>query len=402
MIGLLPRVQSASSAVVRTCDERPDIAVVMHEFAGGGSRRDVIFLCNALAEKGVPVTILTLREAGPLRPLLDSRVPVVEIPGGRIRSAFFGMRRAIRAIAPRMVLCSESSLNICCLAAARTLPQSNRPGILLREVASPSAAQQHDPSWQGRLSYQILHRLYRFADRVITLTDGARNDLIENFSVPADKVVAMRANAVITPEIAERIALWDGEEGREENLIVSVGRLSPEKNHRLLLQALTLLRHKRPWRLALVGDGPERPALEEFVKANGLADQVTFVGYSADPFAWLMRARLAVCSSVYEGLCNAIIEALGCGTPVVSTDCPFGPCEILQNGRHGTLVPAGDAIALSAAIDSALDRPVDRPKLFARALDYTADRAADNFLEIVGELLRETTSAGGFMPSSQR
>jgi len=383
MIGLLPRVQSRSSAVVRTCIERPAIAVAIHELAGGGSRRDAILLCNALAEKGIPITILTLREAGPLRHLVDSRVPVVELPGGRIRSAFFGMRRAIRDIAPSVVLCSESSLNLCCLAAVRTLPRSNRPRIVLREVASPSAAQQHDPSWQSRLSYQILHRFYRFADRVITLTDGARYDLMENFSVPADKVVVMRSNSVITPEIAKRIARWDGVEGREENLIVSVGRLSPEKNHKLLLEALALLRNKRPWRLALVGDGQERPALEEYVKANRLTDRVTFVGYTADPFAWLMRAQLAVCSSVYEGLCNAIIEALGCGTPVVSTDCPFGPGEILQKGRYGTLVPVGDAAAMAAAIDASFDAPVDRSKLIARALNYTADRAADSFLEIV-------------------
>lgn len=383
MIQLLPRVQSDGSAVVRASYERPAIAAVVHEFAGGGSRRDVILLCNALAEKGVPVTILTLREAGPLRHLLDSRVPVVEIPGGRIRSAFFGMRRAIRTVAPKFVLCSESSLNLCCLAAARSLPRSSRPSIVLREVASPSAAQQHDPSWQSRLAYQLLHRLYRFADRVITLTDGARHDLIENFSVPAHKVAAMHSNAVITPETAERIDCWDGEEGREENLIVSVGRLSPEKNHRLLLQSLTLLNASRPWRLVLVGDGKERPALEEFARANGIADRVTFVGYVDNPFAWLMRAQVSVCSSVYEGLCNAIIESLSCGTPVVSTDCPFGPREILKGGRYGMLVPAGDATALAAAIETALDRPVDRQLLRTRALDYTVERAADNFLEII-------------------
>src|SRR6185295_775946 len=103
------------------------------------------------------------------------------------------------------------------------------------------------------------------------------------------------------------------------------------------------------WRLVLVGEGKERPALEEFVRAKGLSHQVTFAGYTNDPFAWLMRARVAVCSSIYEGLCNAIIEALGCGTPVVSTDCPFGPREILQNGKFGTLVPLGDAEALASA-----------------------------------------------------
>jgi glycosyltransferase involved in cell wall biosynthesis len=260
-----------------------------------------------------------------------------------------------------------------------------RPKVLLREVCSPSYAQVHDPLWQSRIAYRVLRRAYRYADRIITLTAGARHDLIDNFSVPAEKISAMRSNAVITPEIAGRIAGWDGEQGREPDLIVSVGRLSPEKGHLLLLRALTRLKD-RPWRLALVGDGKERPALEAFARDNGLAERVDFTGYVVDPFAWMMRASVAVCSSVYEGLCNAIIEALGCGTPVVSTDCPYGPREILKGGRYGTLVPVGDVAALAAAIDLALDRPADRAALIERSLDYTADRAADNFLEIVAGL----------------
>jgi glycosyltransferase involved in cell wall biosynthesis len=381
-----PDVHTSDRSGACSNNERRVFAVVVHALEGGGSRRDVILLCNALVEKGVPVTILTLCDEGPLRSLVDSRVQISLIPGGRIRHAIPGLRRAFRALNPRLVLSSESSLNLCCLAAVRTLPKSIRPSIVLREVASPSPAQQHDPSWQSRLSYRILQRFYRFADRVITLTDGARDDLLENFSMPADKVVVMRSNAVITPQIAQRIARWNGEEGRESDLIVSVGRLSPEKDHLLLLRALALVGSRRPWRLVLVGEGSQRSALEEFARANGLTNQVTFAGYSADPFAWLMRAKVAVCSSVYEGLCNAIIEALGCGTPVVSTDCPYGPREILQNGRFGTLVPVGDATALAAAIESALDRPIDRSTLIGRALDYATDRAADNFLEITSDL----------------
>lgn len=381
-----PGTSTSCAANTKSDNERRDFAVVVHALEGGGSRRDVILLCNALVEKGVPVTILTLCEEGPLRSLLDPRVNVSVIPGGRIRHALPGLRRAIRDIHPRLVLSSESSLNLCCLAAVRTLPKGIRPSIVLREVASPSPAQQHDPSWQSRLSYRILQRLYRFADRVITLTDGARDDLLENFSMPADKVVVMRSNAVITPEIAERVARWDGEAGREPNLIVSVGRLSPEKDHLLLLRAMAIIGRHRPWRLVLVGDGSERSALEDFAHANGLADRITFAGYMADPFVWLMRAKVAVCSSVYEGLCNAIIEALGCGTPVVSTDCPYGPREILQHGRFGTLVPVGDAAALASAIETALDGSVDRTSLICRALDYSIERAADNFLEITSDL----------------
>ncbi|MEX2092863.1 MAG: glycosyltransferase [Pirellulales bacterium] len=362
------------------------IAVVMPVFEGGGARRDMILLCNALAAKGLRVAIVILHNEGPLRSLVDPAIRIVDIQCPRIRHAFPGLRRALRDLAPRLVLSSESTLNLCCLAVVRSLPRATRPKIMLREVASPTAAQFCDPSWQGRIAYRFLHHVYRYADRVITLTEGARRDLIDNFSIAAGKVATMRSNAVITPEIAERIAGWDGEQGREPNLIVSVGRLSPEKNHHLLLQALTLVGPDRPWHLALVGDGPERPALEAFARDNGLSKQTTFVGYVNDPFAWLMRAQVAVCSSVYEGLCNAIIEALGCGTPVVSTDCPFGPREILQNGRFGTLVPPNDAAALAAAIEAALDSPVDRANLRARGIDYTAERAADDFLEIVADL----------------
>ena len=99
-----------------------------------------------------------------------------------------------------------------------------------------------------------------------------------------------------------------------------------------------------------------------------------------------MRASLLVCSSRYEGLGNVIIEALACGTPVVSTDCPFGPREILQDGRHGTLVPPGDAPALARAIAQALDATVDRRVLMRRGLDYTAERAAACFLDATADL----------------
>ena len=100
----------------------------------------------------------------------------------------------------------------------------------------------------------------------------------------------------------------------------------------------------------------------------------------------MMQARVAVCSSLYEGLGNAIIEALACGTPVVSTDCPYGPREILQDGRYGRLTPIGDAAAMADAIAAALDAVPDRRALMRRGLDYTAERAAEAFLDIAAEV----------------
>jgi glycosyltransferase involved in cell wall biosynthesis len=345
-----------------------------------------VLLCNALAAKGVAVTFLMLRDEGPLRPLLDPAIPVIEIGAHQLRYAIPALRRAIRDLAPAAVVSSEASFNLCTLIAVRTLPRQDRATVILREAGSPSIAQYCDPYRQHRIAYRILRRLYRYADRIITLTAGARGDLVRNFSAPEQIVSVMRSNAVVPAAIAQRLAQWDGESGRTRDLIVSIGRLSPEKDHRTLLRAVSLLPAERPWRLAIVGEGPERAALEALAHKLGIAERVIFTGPVADPFPWMMQARVAVCSSLYEGLGNAIIEALACGTPVVSTDCPYGPREILQDGRYGTLTPTGDAAAMAEAIAASLDAVPDRRALMRRGLDYTAERAAEAFLDIASEV----------------
>ena len=190
---------------------QPDIAVVLRAFEGGGAQRDMVLLCNAVAAKGVPVTILTLRADGPLRALLDPSVRVVKIAGGKIRYAIPGLRSTIRSLRPRVLISSESNLNLFSLAAARLLPRGERPKVVLREVSCPSIAQANDPYLQNRIAYRILRHVYRYADRVITLTDGARRDLVENFAVPEHKIAVMLTNAVIVPALVERLATWDGD-----------------------------------------------------------------------------------------------------------------------------------------------------------------------------------------------
>ena len=196
----------------------------------------------------------------------------------------------------------------------------------------------------------------------------------------------MGTNAVLPPAIEKWIAQWDGDRGRESDLIVCVGRLSAEKDQLTLLRAMIMLPPDRRWRLAIVGEGPERAALEAFARSNGLSQHIVFTGQVADPFVWTRKARVAVCSSIYEGLGNSIIEALACGTPVVCTDCPYGPREILRDGRYGTLTPIGDPAAMAAAIVAALDSTPDRRFLMRRSLDYTAERAAARFLQITADL----------------
>ena len=370
--------------------------MVISAFEGGDTQREMVLLCNALTARGVAPTILTLSGKGPLRALLDPSIRVIEVPGRKLRYAVPGLYWAIGSMAPALVISAEANLNLCTLIAVRSLSRLNRPKLVLREVGSPSIGQYRDPYRRNRVAYRILRRLYRHADRIITSTDGARRDLADNFAVPERLIAVMRNNAVVPPAMAKQLAYWNGETGREKDLIVCIGRLSPEKDHGTLLDALTFLPTQRPWRVAFVGEGPERERLEALVRKAGLGERTIFAGYADDPFAWMMRASVAVCCAIYEGLGNGIVEALACGTPVVSTDAPYGPREILQAGRYGRLTPVGDTAAMAAAIKAALDDVPNRPMLMSRGLQYTATAAAARFLEIIADLQALPLSSRNF------
>jgi glycosyltransferase involved in cell wall biosynthesis len=362
------------------------MAFFIRALDGGGAQRDAILLANGLSGLGIKVSILTLVADGKLRHLVNESVRVHHIPAKRLATAVPALRNAIRELKPTVLFSSEAAANLVAFAAVRSLAPNCRPKLVLREVTAPSIARRLDPYFQNRLAFHAIGYAYARADRVLTLTEGARRDLISNFGVPAERISVMTSNAVIDPATAERLVLKGREKDgpREKGLIVALGRLSPEKDHLTLLEAIADLRERMSVRLVIAGEGPMRPALEEAVVRLGLSDDVMLVGVTPDPFEWLLKADVLVSSSKFEGLGNVLIEALACGTPVVSTDCPYGPREVLDGGRLGQLVPIGDSKALSSAIELTLSRPVDRNLLRRAAQRHTAQQAATFLMTNLG------------------
>jgi len=174
-------------------------------------------------------------------------------------------------------------------------------------------------------------------------------------------------------------AAWGGGGPR----ILTVGNLKPVKNHPLLLRAFAALGRPEA-RLMLLGQGRNEAALRALADSLGIGDRVIFAGFHPDPAPFYATADLFVLSSDHEGFGNVIVEALSCGLPVVSTDCPSGPAEILENGRFGRLVPVGDAGALTAAIDLALSAPVDKAAQKVRADVFAPEIAARKYLDLLG------------------
>jgi glycosyltransferase involved in cell wall biosynthesis len=162
-------------------------------------------------------------------------------------------------------------------------------------------------------------------------------------------------------------------------LILGVGSLTVFKDFPTLIRAFAIVRSRRPCRLAILGEGNDRAELEALVASLGLQADTYMPGFVDNPFAWMRRADVAVCSSLTEGCPNALMQALACGTAVVSTDCAGGCSEILEGGRWGRLVPVGDARAMADSIETTMNSG-ERADVRARAADFAIGAIAQSYL----------------------
>lgn len=326
----------------------------------------------------------------------------MRVPGRRPRSkhrtylSLPGLARYLRGTRPDVLLSASIPPNLVALMARRlagvptrlVLRQSNAVHLAGHPQYAAVPALPRDP---------LVRRLYRQADAIIAVSRGVAENVVAVTGVPAARVHAVVAGA--GEEVRER--------AREDPqhpwftpgappVVLNVGRLVAQKDQATLLRAFAELRRRRCARLLVVGpDGPARPGLETLVSELDLHDCVEFYGFSANPYPFMARADLFVLSSVSEGMPNALLEAMACGCPVVSTDCPSGPREVLGGGTYGRLVPARDPAALADAIDAALAEAPERERPRARAAEFGIERAVDAYVEVLLDTSRRAPGPGG-------
>jgi glycosyltransferase involved in cell wall biosynthesis len=227
--------------------------------------------------------------------------------------------------------------------------------------------------------------LYPSADAVVAVSAGVADGLASRAGLRRDRITVIH-NPIVTPEIAEKAAAgldhpWFAP--GQSPVFLAAGRLTVQKDYPTLLRAFAQLRQRRAARLVILGVGELRDELAAQVSSLGLAADVEFAGFQENPFAFMRRAAAFVLSSAWEGFGNVLVEALACGTQVVSTDCPSGPAEILDGGRFGHLVQVGDASALAAAMEAALVHPLPAELLRERAQIFSIDAALDRYLPLL-------------------
>lgn len=363
-----------------TPDQQRTLAILAPLKAWGGIERKMLTLCREFLAKGIRVEfILTRGGEIPYPDQFPAAVDIVDLRSRHKWDSVLRLQKHLRRSHPDALLTAKDhGAKVAVL--ARDLFRLDIP-VFAKVTNTPSEFLRR-PSKR-----RWARRLYRRADRLIAVSQGVRNDLIQHFAIPPDRVSVIY-NPVITADMAERTQRsvdhpWLGT-NEERPVIMGLGRLTPQKDFATLLHAFSKVRAHVPARLVIAGEGPERARLESLAAELGIASDVDLPGYVPDPLPWLARARLFVLSSRYEGLANVLVEALAAGTNVLSTDCPSGPREILRDGDVAPLVPIGDADAMVEEMIACLRGDRSTRHAEARLDRFESKAVAEQYLRTMG------------------
>lgn len=360
------------------------IAILLPDLRGGGAERVCVNLANEFVERGLQVSMLVMRNQGELRQILDSRVCLVDLRASRPRYLLLPLCRYLKRECPAALLANMWPLTILAVL-ARILSRTHCRLVTVEHTAWSVA--RLTQRWRTRITIKTTMRwLLPKANAIVAVSKGAASDL-EGFAGFHEGQVQALYNPVIknrkniTPMLPQLAKLWL--QGGGHKRVLAVGTLKRVKDFSILLRAFALVREKIDARLLILGEGDERPRLEDLIGDLCLKQFVDMPGFVIDVIPYYRAADLFALSSSNEGLPTVLIEALAQGTPVVSTDCPSGPREILEDGKYGTLVPVGDVEALANAMQDALCREHDPEMLMRRAQDFSVDKAADAYLDLL-------------------
>jgi glycosyltransferase involved in cell wall biosynthesis len=377
---------------------RPRIAIFVSSLGVRGRERVLLEVARELVARESAVDFLTPLPSDSLRDALPAGVELVDLdrwwmrpPGihlrnkGRIYLSPPALISYLRRARPDVLLAGSIPPSLAALTARRLARGETR--VVLRQsnvVHIGSSSRWRDVRRRPRDVW--IPRLYRRADAIIAVSDGVADNISALTGLTRERIHVV-PNRNVPDDLARRVAEpvdhpWFQPGGPP--VVLAVGRFVEKKDYPTLLRAIRRLRDERPVRLAILGrDGPERPAVEARIRELGLQDDVEILGFRDNPFAYMARADAFALSSVSEGMPNALVEALACGCPAVSTDCPSGPSEILAGGDYGPLVRVGDDSGLCDALRSLLDHPPDRERLRARGAEYGIAGAVTAYVDIL-------------------
>ncbi len=362
------------------------VALFVPSLAGGGAERVMLEVARQLVRRGVAVDLVVTRSGGALWGSIPENVRLTNLKSWKTPTCLPRLVRYIRRERPVVLISALQLGNLTALLAKKFFTRSLR--LIVRQD-NTYTLQYRASGCVLRMATRIMKWLLPAADAITAVSFGVAEDLKRVASRAAHLVYTV-PNPVVTPELVEKSKLPVEHSWFDDSttpIILTAGRLFiPQKDQPTLLRALAEVLKSHPARLVVLGEGPDRAELMALARKLGIGECVDFAGFQPNPFAYMAQARVFVLPSVYEGLGMVLIEAMACGTPVVSTDCPNGPREILEEGKWGRLVPVGDWRMMAQAIRETLDDPVAPERLIARAHHYSVAASIEQHLELLNRI----------------
>ncbi|NPV57317.1 MAG: glycosyltransferase [Anaerolineae bacterium] len=357
------------------------ISLLLPDLGMGGAERVFLTLADSFAQRGYQVHLVVTRAEGALVHQVPQGVVLMDLAAGSESGSLFKLVRYLRKYRPYALLSTldlMSSIAILArwLAGVKTL-------ILVREANTPS--QMPRAGWKKVVERLLLRWLFPRANILVAVSHGVADDMRYYASIDSRRITVIYNPAL--PDDLDVLKLEQVEHPwfapGQPPIIMGMGSLVDRKNFPLLIRAFDQISSQCDARLVIFGEGEQRSALQMSIYRLNLADRIILPGQALAPFAYMARASVFVLSSNLEGLPNVLIQALASGCPVVSTDCPSGPREILDDGRFGKLVPVGDADAMAKAILGVLAG--DHPMVDTAWLDqFRIGRVVDQYLAVLG------------------
>lgn len=356
------------------------ITIMFQSFHSGGVEQILINIANELCNYH-EITVVTMNAEGELKTSLSESIRIVDFKKKKAIKTIGPLIKYIKSNKPDIILSAKHFINIAVLISNMMLSKK------IKVIATVHG--QLGTNIKDIMMKLFIKTIYPLSDCIICVSNGVAEEMSTIINDRYSEKIKVIYNPVIDKQFIYKVNESNSielEKPSNEKWIVSIGRISKEKNLELLIKSFNKIPDKENTKLIIIGDGPEKENIENLVFKLGLEKEVIFKGYQKNPYIYLKNADVFVLSSDREGLPTVLIEALFFKVHIVSTDCKSGPREILSNGKYGKLVPVNDSDKLAVAIDEQLNSKIKNGFDQKILEPFTLDTVMKSYRRIIKEM----------------
>jgi glycosyltransferase involved in cell wall biosynthesis len=326
----------------------------------GGAERVMLNLAKGIAARGYPLDLVLARAEGPFLDQVPDSVRIIDLKSSGVLRSTPALVRYLRHVRPNVLL-SVMYANIIAVWSKYLAGIPQR--VILAEHNTLSSVVRSGKGLRSNIYPTLAKWFYPRADGIIAVSGGVADDLAQVIKIPRERIRVIY-NPIVTPDLFDKSKAsiehpWFM--SGEPPVVLASGRLTKQKAFDVLIQAFAQVRKNHRVRLMILGEGEERLTLETMIKEYGLEQDISMPGFVPNPYPYMAHASAFVLSSRWEGLPTVVVEAMALHVPIIATDCPSGPREILADGKYGQMVPVEDPVALAAAIATSLNTNAHYP-----------------------------------------